>query len=210
MYSYVKNFISYCVPILPLGCHEIWIYTGCWLRMHLQKVKFLQPNVFWKTILFTYSYTKIWHPPPNCCPTLPQGIMSMYTTRWCFQLGFNFSGLIIKRFSIIVHYLNPLKKLPLLFLIRSLKSYKLTDRQMRHADKRKAHVSWKNKTVRKIYFIHFYFIHINVAINLSFINILQECTCNLCKKWHYSVMQLFNTTFLFISRSVIYFPENHR
>lgn len=158
MYSYVKKFhlilCSHSSSGLP-WLEEIWIYTGCWLRMHLQKVKFLQPNVFWKTILFTYSYTKIWHPPPQIvAQPYPRGSW-VYTTWWCFQLGFNFSGLIIKRFSIIVHYLNPLKKLPLLFLIRSLKSYKLTDRQMRHADKRKAHVSWKNKTVRKIYFIHF-------------------------------------------------------
>lgn len=116
---------------------------------------FSSPMFFERQFFLLIHIQKFDTPPPNCCPTLPQGIMSMYTTWWCFQLGFNFSGLIIKRFSIIVHYLNPLKKLPLLFLIRSLKSYKLTDRQMRHADKRKAHVSWKNKTVRKIYFIHF-------------------------------------------------------
>lgn len=116
---------------------------------------FSSPMFFERQFFLLIHIQKFDPPPPNCCQTLPQGIMSMYTTWWCFQLGFNFPGLIIKRFSIIVHYLNPLKKLPLFFLIRSLKSYKLTDRQMRHADKRKAHVSWKNKTVRKIYFIHF-------------------------------------------------------
>lgn len=159
MYSYVKNFISYCVPILPLGCHDLKKFEstqaadwGCIYR----RLSFSSPMFFERQFFLLIHIQKFdTPPPPNCCPTLPQGIMSMYTTWWCFQLGFNFSGLIIKRFSIIVHYLNPLKKLPLLFLIRSLKSYKFTDRQMRHADKRKAHVSWKNKTVRKIYFIHF-------------------------------------------------------
>lgn len=110
---------------------------------------FLKDNSF-----YLFIYKNLTPPPQIVAQPYPRGSW-VYTTWWCFQLGLNFSGLIIKRFSIIVHYLNPLKKLPLLFLIRSLKSYKLTDRQMRHADKRKAHVSWKNKTVRKIYFIHF-------------------------------------------------------
>lgn len=159
MYSYVKNFISYCVPILPLGCHDLKKFEstlaadwGCIYR----RLSFSSPMFFEKQFFLLIHIQKFDTPPPPqiVAQPYPRGSW-VYTTWWCFQLGLNFSGLIIKRFSIIVHYLNPLKKLPHLFSIRSLKSYKLTDRQMRHADKRKAHVSWKNKTVRKIYFIHF-------------------------------------------------------
>lgn len=159
MYSYVKNFISYCVPILPLGCHDLKKFEstlaadwGCIYR----RLSFSSPMFFERQFFLLIHIQKFDTPPPQIvAQPYPRGSWVCTLPDDAFSWVLTFLVLLLKDLSIIVHYLNPLKKLPHLFSIRSLKSYKLTDRQMRHADKRKAHVSWKNKTVRKIYFIHF-------------------------------------------------------